>query len=114
MKLPDMFQWDLTWEPGGAQVERARGAVGGELVKRGVVGEEVYTTNRESLASVVSRDFRTCLDGESSISTKQAQPDAEEVEDAEAEVSTLRGEDMEPYNMAHLEHRATSPTVPGQ
>lgn len=35
MKLPEMFQWDLTWEPAGGVVRRARRAVEGEVRGRG-------------------------------------------------------------------------------
>ena len=34
MKLPEMFQWDLTWEPCGEQVLRARRVVEDELARR--------------------------------------------------------------------------------
>lgn len=34
LKLPVMFQWDLTWEPKGRGVERARVAVQGELDRK--------------------------------------------------------------------------------
>ena len=40
MKLPEMFQWDLTWEPCGEQVLRARRVVEDELARRREVSAE--------------------------------------------------------------------------